>query len=1392
MVMARLKKEILELDIVVNGDEARKAILDQTYVINNEREAIQRLEKSRTSLEKSNKKNTSEYRELQKEIKNHTSALSDAQKKLDKLNSAQSLTTMTMNELNRRARSLRSALNSAVPGSENFKKLQSALHLVTTRLTEMRSQIKSTDNSLWHMLRTQSDLTINLQAIGQLFSRFHHSVSLFVDAYRKQDEAMADAMKTTNLTKEEVKGLNEELQKLDTRTAQNELLGLARIGGKLGISGEEDLLAFVRAADKINVALKDDLGGDAETAIATVGKLVDIFQLSNIYGLEDALIKTGSAINDLGMASTANEGYVVDFTSRLAGIAPNANISITKILGLGATLDKYGQQAETAGTAIGQTIMAMFSRTESFASIAKMSLKEFSDLLNNDVNEALLRVLEGMNDGGGLSSVVKAMDEMHLNGQRASTILGTLSKNVDELRSQQELANQAFSEGSSLQDEFNVKNTSATAILEKHKKEIEKNVVAIGEQLLPVANGAIAIGSTGLSLIKDILPLLSKLAITIAAVSAARAIEVSYTKLRVFWSAKNRAELAQEITSLNGAKRSTIALSAAKNLLAGNFKSASVAAKMFFKSIKTGLGPIGWIILAIEGLLAVLSPLLKLFGEQRKVSKQLKETNEELANSYADVNIQIEKERSRLNSMKDAALKAKLNTKERADAIQRINQAYGQYLPSLLTEKSSNVEIANALMGVNTQLERNIKLKAKQSGLTEIQKNIDDQTKETMAGFVNILEKSLGKEASSSARTAMYQAVNTYKEGISKAGLSKQEKEKLRNDLWGVYFEQGGNQKFLRGDKLRSMVSNLDNVIAQSQKARQMLDTLYGSGTASGDNSSWSPANIGGNSDVLSDSSSTDHSGGKSDKIRELEHLIEESKKIIQSGVDDAKAIENQRYQVELAKFEAHKKDLIAAGVDYDALVETLNRKHQTKLSQIDLQQFEGKKKLLAQEYDLEKAELQNRHNMEIDAAIRAGEDIAALKVRQDEEITAIDTRYALAIQDLLDEMVNIDGNINFDITGLSIEEINALKIKLEELKALRDQMLGTGTSSSTSDASSESQSSSRQMGGSMLDLNSDEWGRLFDSGTSGWEKMGLAARAFGDIANQSMKIVSMAIRRQEQQEKKLLAQYRKANDKKRTALENRLNAGLITEAQYNASVMAMDAEYEAYQEELALKQAKREKAMSLTQAIINVAMGVTNALATMVPPFNFINAGLVAAMGATEIALIASTPITTGAEKGGDIFVRREQDGKVFPARLSPDKRGFISSPTVLVGEAGPEYVIPAEGVANPSIVPFLGTIEQARRSGTLRSLNLGAVYSPAAVPGLASGGSSRTSSQDVSKLMSSSVAVTADKEVSHLLKEILVKLDNPVPAVVSMLGPHGLVKAQEKYERISKRGQL
>jgi hypothetical protein len=56
-----------------------------------------------------------------------------------------------------------------------------------------------------------------------------------------------------------------------------------------------------------------------------------------------------------------------------------------------------------------------------------------------------------------------------------------------------------------------------------------------------------------------------------------------------------------------------------------------------------------------------------------------------------------------------------------------------------------------------------------------------------------------------------------------------------------------------------------------------------------------------------------------------------------------------------------------------------------------------------------------------------------------------------------------------------------------------------------------------------------------------------------------------------------------------------------------------------------------KSKAAAIAGAIINTAKGVTKALSESAPPFNFINAGLVAAAGAAQIAAIRSTSQTGG-----------------------------------------------------------------------------------------------------------------------------------------------------------------
>ncbi len=1237
-------------------------------------------------------------------------------------------------------------------------------------------------------------------------------------------------------------------------------------------------MGFTRAADKINVALSDDLGGNAEAAITAIGKMTDIFNLQEEFGIEKAMLKVGSAINELGMASTANEGYIVDFSKRLAGIAPNADISIDKVLGMAATLDKYGQQAETASTAIGQTIMAMFKRTETFAGIAKMPLEEFAELLDKDVNEALLRVLEGMNDGNGLSSVVAAMDEMHLNGQRASTILGTLSKNVNELRAQQQLANQAFEEGISLDNEFETKNTSLTAQMEKRKKAILENVVAMGQELMPISKLAISAAEKGAGWLLQLLKLgmqLKGVIITLAAVYAAYNISVktanTIAKLKLFWSKANRAAMEEEVialkantTAVSELNKKDLLLMATKNLLAGNIKVAGTALKMFGKAVSASLGPIGWIVLGIQAIIGVIALLRKKSGEATKALRELNKQTKDTASGYVEAKTKIDEERRSLENLLESVKKANLGSKERANAIKRINDKYGDYLPNLLTEKSSNEEIETALRNVNTQLEKKILLQAKENELQDVLKHKTDTVKAALESYQILFEKINGRKMNVAEITSMTDILSRTYDNVQKdhSDLNYREYDKDSFKTSGRNFRKerraigitpnSNSQKRL----LWNINEEFQEAIRNGKKLKAVVDGLYGT-TDNGTNAS------SGNSvnDASADSDSTAFSSGGSDnkwslekdekhmqqvlalkdkyakkeiaseeeykrqmleleiksleeriasnkesgeellklknqladkrialeehvtkeaekKAKEEERTAKESAAFIEEVNKDKVAAENRRYQEDLTKYKGN-----------TAALEAAERKHLANLRKIMLEDISERESDAKRDRDLAIATAQNRHTAELASFHGTRSELKALKQQQANELAQIDLDYVSKMKDILDDIINIDtGEVTIAFEGISDAELDAVKLKLQEIIALKNQVENTSSASSggTSDSANIGGKHRKDTGGELFNLDINQWETMFDPATAGADRLKLAVQAVGAAAGEAMNLASMWADRQTAIENKQLKAYEKANDEKKKVLKERLEAGLMTEAHYNAEVERLDAEHDAYEEELRLKQAKRDKQMQLTQAIINTALSITSALAAPFP-LSIVAAALAAATGAAQIALIASTPITAGAEDGGfGGEVIRAQDGKKFKSRLSPDKRGFISSPTLLVSENGQEYVIPKEGLENPTLLPFINTMETARKNGQLRNLNFEAIYPVAtgrASGGFAAGNSHYETTSSIQQL---------DPELKELISKLLDRLNRPITAEVSLFGKKGIIEKQEEYQRYKNKGRL
>lgn len=315
----------------------------------------------------------------------------------------------------------------------------------------------------------------------------------------------------------EVEQLNEEFQKIDTRTGREELNKLAQEAGRLGKTSQEDVLGFVKAADQINVAL-DDLG---DGATLTLSKLTNIFGDEERLGTEKALLAVGSVINELSQNCTASAPYLANFTQRMAGVGAQAKMTIPEIMGFAAVLDSQGQAVEMSATAVSKVIMDMFKENDKIIKATGLNAKEFNETLKKSTNEGLLMLLDRLHELGNIDVLAPVFKDMGENGARAAQVISALAGNLDMVRWEQEEATKAFAEGTSVTNEFNVQNTTVQAGLDKARKGVTEMAVALGEQLQPIMKHVISSTTLLLKFMSTSITFIKENAFTLASLTAA-------------------------------------------------------------------------------------------------------------------------------------------------------------------------------------------------------------------------------------------------------------------------------------------------------------------------------------------------------------------------------------------------------------------------------------------------------------------------------------------------------------------------------------------------------------------------------------------------------------------------------------------------------------------------------------------------------------------------------------------------------------------------------------------------------------------------------------------------------------------------------------------------------
>jgi len=371
----------------------------------------------------------------------------------------------------------------AVQQKQNTKEGRDLLRLIKQQddnLKKIDSTVGQNQRSVGNYSKAIGGLKSGLSQLGLAFGAFQlirSAGSTIIDF----EENAANMAKTLGVSTSEAKKLAKELLSIDTRTSVEELQKIATIGGQLGI-GANEIIGFTKAVDTLNVALGDEFTGGAEEITTVIGGLRNVLTDIKTDDVSADLLSIGNAINILGANGNATAPVVSDFANRIAGIAIPLGVSTDKILGLSATLQELGVNQERGGTAVGKILQEMAKNVGGFAEIAGVDVTKFGKLVNEDIFEAFKKVLEGSKKFKGDNvALTKSLDSLGLSGSGASEVFLKLSGNMELLDKKNTLVADGLKSTTSLTDEFNAKNNTLGASIEKLGKEFQKYIIGIDE-----------------------------------------------------------------------------------------------------------------------------------------------------------------------------------------------------------------------------------------------------------------------------------------------------------------------------------------------------------------------------------------------------------------------------------------------------------------------------------------------------------------------------------------------------------------------------------------------------------------------------------------------------------------------------------------------------------------------------------------------------------------------------------------------------------------------------------------------------------------------------------------------------------------------------------------------
>ena len=1293
----------------------------------------------------------------------------------------------TPKELNKTLKTLQQQLNGIQRGTAAWNAHIEKIKAVKAELAKVNATMQ-TQRSLWDRMNNWlNNCQTALLGLAAAVTGLVMAGRKAVNAYAEMEQEMANVRKFTGMTAEEVATLNEEFKKIDTRTSREELNQLAQEAGRLGKSSQEDVLGFVRAADKINVAL-DDLGSGATL---TLSKLTGIFGDEKRLGTEKALLSVGSVINELSQNCSASAPYIAEFASRMGGVGSQAGMTVQQIMGFAAVLDSNNQKLEASSTALSQVIVRIYQDPAKYARVAGMDVERFANLVKTDMNAALIEFLSTLKQAGNMDVLSPMFKDMGENGSRAISALSTLANHIGEVKAQQEVANIAFEEATSIDKEFEVQNNTVMAGLEKAKKRVNELAVELGEKLQPVMRFVISSSTVALKVLSAMVDFFIKykreILVTVGAIAAYNAI--------IFVTATRTKIAAAAVSLFHGGMKILRGVIPAVRLLFTplinavqyftNGLEVNYAMQQRWRKSMEAMKFTNWVglITAVAGAVYLVTSRI---NESRRAAEEASREAEEYKKKIRDIDETsagyCANEIARLEALYNEATNEANSTDKRREAAEKLQTLYPDYFKNLSTEeimvgraknaydqlRNSIIEVARARAAAEkiTENEKELLTLEQQAPALKQKRDRDKATHDAaVAEWENAREMESYNSYGNSTDAAVGQMVNVapYASRVASTG-------KVYNASEAAYQENQRKQRQL--NEANQFLKQKYNISAEALMEPETPDLNLGGGGGAGGGGGTTTTAVTDKFAAEKDwreqaeaSARISYATGETDYLEYTRRMDEIAVQFCEKQLLHTDLTETERLKITAEWREAQKK---AKEDEVKGTIETETASYNERMA--ELKQFYIDGQISKETYDQKVEELDIEHQKKLveltkegtreraEAEARLQSLLIAQMQRKQQEREKLEAQYAQFKKDYFgDNPQEAQAKYDADFKLLKVvydREIAAAgnnaaeKLRIEEAfekaKLALKKKYGLLAEEDTRNAMEKGIADSIEW------LNSDGGKAL--TGTLDTLVSGMSA-----VFSQLSSLMQAELEIQ-------------------TASINKRYDAEISRAEGNSyKVKKLEKQKE---KEIAKAKQEANRKMFAMQVIQAVAQTATNALnaygsAAAVPLVGYIlapiAAGMAVAAGMIQIAAIKKQQQASEAQGYAE--------GGFTPEGGKHEVAGVVHKG---------EWVASQALVNNPRTRPLLEALDYAQRTNTIGSIKMADVSKTITAPAVLAAQSASTPQTVVNNTYTS--APSDNSELASTIRELKDRLNEPFVTVNTVSGDHGIQQAQEEYDRLMK----